>query len=167
MSYLWSVYICLALGLWCAFEGGVFKAFSEFVMKGLLRAAPASGIESMQQINKTVIRTEFVAALFAITAFSSAFAVYGFFVLDGIATLILMAAALIYICSVFLMTMFGNVPMNNRLAALDHNSAEADEYWQYYGQKWTRLNHFRTGGSFLAAGLYLIAALTLMAGKAV
>ncbi|MEM8633644.1 MAG: anthrone oxygenase family protein [Pseudomonadota bacterium] len=164
MSHLWSVYICLALGLWCAFEGGVFKAFSEFIMKGLLRAAPASGIESMQQINKTVIRTEFVASLFAITAFSAAFAVYGILALDGTVGLILVAAALIYIGGVFLMTIFGNVPMNNRLAALDHESAEAHDYWAIYGEKWTRLNHFRTGGSFLAAGLYLIAALTLMVG---
>ncbi|MEL6876184.1 MAG: anthrone oxygenase family protein [Pseudomonadota bacterium] len=164
MSHLWSVYICLGLGLWCAFEGGVFKAFSEFVMKGLLRAAPASGIESMQQINKTVIRTEFVASLFAITAFSAAFATYGIIALDGTVSLILISAALIYIGSVFLMTIFGNVPMNNRLAALDHRSAEAHDYWAVYGEKWTRLNHFRTGGSFLAAGLYLIAALTLMVG---
>ncbi len=165
MSYLWSVYICLGLGLWCAFEGGVFKAFSEFVMKGLLHAAPASGIESMQQINKTVIRTEFVASLFAITAFSAAFAIYGILALDGKVSLILIAAALIYIGSVFLMTVFGNVPMNNRLAALDHASAAAHDYWRIYGEKWTRLNHFRTGGSFLAAGLYLIAALTLLIGK--
>ncbi|MEO0440207.1 MAG: anthrone oxygenase family protein [Pseudomonadota bacterium] len=165
MSHLWSVYICLGLGLWCAFEGGVFKAFSEFVMKGLLRAAPASGIESMQQINKTVIRTEFVASLFAITAFSAAFAIYGIVALDDTVSLILIAASLIYIGGVFLMTVFGNVPMNNRLAALDHASAEARDYWAIYGKKWTRLNHFRTGGSFLAAGLYLIAALTLMIGK--
>ncbi len=167
MSYLWSVYICLALGLWCAFEGGVFKAFSEFVMKGLLRAAPASGIESMQQINKTVIRTEFVAALFAITAFSAAFAIYGMFALDGMVRLILIVAAFSYLCSVFLMTLFGNVPMNNRLAALAHDSVEARGYWQHYGQRWTKLNHFRTGGSFLTAGLYLIAALTLMVNKSV
>lgn len=165
MSHLWSVYICLTLGLWCAFEGGVFKAFSEFVMKSLLRAAPASGVETMQQINKTVIRTEFVAALFAITAFSAAFAIYGMFALERTVTLILIAAALIYLCGVFLMTLFGNVPMNNRLAALDHSSVEAHGYWPLYGKRWTRLNHFRTGGSFLAAGLYLVAALTLMVGK--
>ncbi|MEP3225412.1 MAG: anthrone oxygenase family protein [Parasphingorhabdus sp.] len=167
MSHLWSVYICLALGLWCAFEGGVFKAFSEFIMKGLQRAAPASAIEAMQQINKTVIRTEFVAALFAITAFSLAFALYGLIALDGVVRLILIAAALLYLCGVFLMTLFGNVPMNNRLAALDHRSADAQAYWEVYGKKWTRLNHFRTGGSFLAAGLYLVAALSLMVGKSV
>ncbi|SIO13967.1 Uncharacterized membrane protein [Parasphingorhabdus marina DSM 22363] len=162
MSYLWSVYICLGLGLWCAFEGGVFKAFSEFVMAGLLRAAPASGIESMQQINITVLRTEFVGALFAITLFSIAFAIYGMLAMDGPASLIVLAAAISYVCCVFLMTLFGNVPMNNRLAALNHESSEAHSYWQVYGQRWTRLNHVRTFGSFLAAGLYLVAALTLM-----
>ncbi|OAO03526.1 DUF1772 domain-containing protein [Parasphingorhabdus sp.] len=167
MPHIWSVYICLVLGLWCAFEGGVFKAFSEFVMKGLLNAKPASGIESMQQINKSVIRTEFVAALFAITIFSIAFAIYGMFALDGTASLIINAAALVYLCSVFLMTLFGNVPMNNRLESLDLTAPESIEYWKYYGRAWTRLNHVRSFGSIMAAGLYIIAALSLKtAGQA-
>lgn len=161
MSHIWSVYICLGLGLWCAFEGGVFKAFSEFVMKGLLKAAPPSGIESMQQINKSVIRTEFVAALFTITVFSIAFAIYGMFALDGTVSLIIITAALIYLCSVFLMTLFGNVPMNNKLEKLDHAAPESIEYWKYYGRAWTRLNHFRSLGSIVTAGLYIIAATTL------
>ena len=37
MTYEWTLYFCLFLALWSAVIGGVFSAFSEFVMSGLLR----------------------------------------------------------------------------------------------------------------------------------
>ena len=57
--------ICLALAVWSALVGGVFKAFSEFIMRALARTAPACGIAAMQQINRVVLRTEFVFAIIA------------------------------------------------------------------------------------------------------
>jgi uncharacterized membrane protein len=164
MTFHWSLYFCLFLALWSALVGGVFKAFSEFIMAGLLRAEPAAGIESMQWINRTVLRTEFVAALLSIAVFSVAFAIYALFVFTGPGRLSIVVAALIYIPSVFLMTILGNVPMNNRLEKLDHRSDKAAVYWVIYGKQWTRLNHIRTLGSIVTAGLYLISAITLIAG---
>ena len=35
------VYACLTIGLFTALVGGVFQAFSDFVMSGIIRAAPA------------------------------------------------------------------------------------------------------------------------------
>lgn len=162
MTFHWSLYFCLFLALWSALVGGVFKAFSEFIMAGLLRAEPAAGIESMQWINRTVLRTEFVAALMSIAVFSVLFAVYALFVFTGPGQIVILLAALIYVPSVFLMTIYGNVPMNNRLAKLDHRSDEAASYWATYGKRWTRLNHVRTLGSIVTAGLYLVAAITLI-----
>jgi len=162
MTFHWTLYFCLFLALWSALVGGVFKAFSEFIMAGLLRAAPAAGIESMQWINRTVLRTEFVAALLSIAVFSAAFALYALFAFAGPGRAIILIAAFIYIPCVFLMTMYGNVPMNNRLAKLDHQSDEAARYWVTYGKQWTRLNHIRTLGCIFTAGLYLIAAITLI-----
>lgn len=162
MTFHWSLYFCLFLALWSALVGGVFKAFSEFIMAGLLRADPAAGIESMQWINRTVLRTEFVTALISIAVFSVLFAVYAAFVFEGPGMVVIVMAAVIYVPSVFLMTLFGNVPMNNKLATLDHRSGEAAVYWTRYGKQWTRLNHVRTLGSIFTAGLYLIAAITLI-----
>lgn len=162
MTYDWALYFCLFLALWSAVIGGVFSAFSEFVMAGLLRASPAGGIEVMQHINRTVLRTPFVAGIVSIAAFSVLFALYGLAVFDGAALVTLVLAPLVYLPGVFLMTMFGNVPMNNRLDRLDHHSAEAETYWREYGRRWTRLNHVRYLGSVLTAGLYIIAAVTLI-----
>ena len=51
MTYDWMLFACLFLALWSAVIAGVFSAFSEFIMAGLLRGSPAAGIEAMQQIN--------------------------------------------------------------------------------------------------------------------
>ena len=163
MTYDWTLYFCLFLALWSAVIGGVFSAFSEFVMSGLLRTAPAGGIEAMQHINRTVIRTQFVAGILLIAPLSILFAFYSWRTFDGIALLAILTAPIVYVPTVFLMTVFGNVPMNNKLERLDHASSEAATYWRRYGRIWTRLNHVRTIGSVATAVLYLIAAVNLVA----
>jgi uncharacterized membrane protein len=162
MTYELTLYFCLFLALWSAVIGGVFSAFSEFVMSGLLRAAPAGGIEAMQHINRTVLKTQFVAGIFLIAVFSVGFAVFAVSNFTGYARVNLILAPLIYLPTVFLMTIFGNVPMNNKLARLDHNSSEAKAYWIEYGRVWTRLNHFRSAGCVVTAVFYTIAAIQLI-----
>lgn len=162
MTYDWTLYLILFLALWSAVIGGVFSAFSEFIMAGLLRAGPKSGIESMQAINKTVIPTQFVAGIFIISIAATVFAFHAYGRFEGAAQIQLIAAAVVYVASVFLMTLFGNVPMNNKLESLDPSSDEAAAYWQIYGRRWTRLNHVRSIGSVLTAALYVFAALSLI-----
>lgn len=157
----WIVYACLILGLSSALVGGALKAFSEFIMAGLVRTAPAGGIEAMQHINRTVMRTEFIVSFIVLAPASIAFAVYGVFALDGFARHLIVAAAIVYCSSVFLVTVAGNVPMNERLAGMQAQSREAQEYWAVYGRRWTRLNHVRTIGSIATAGLYFLAMLAI------
>ncbi|WOJ92475.1 anthrone oxygenase family protein [Congregibacter variabilis] len=162
MSYEWPLYLCLFLALWSAVIAGVFSAFSEFIMSALLRAAPAAGIESMQHINRTVLKTQFVAGILLISVFSILFAAYGFFVYEGTALALILLASLAYVSCVFLVTMFGNVPMNKKLEEFDYRSVAAADYWIEYGRVWTRLNHFRSVGGILTAGLYAFAAIILI-----
>ncbi|MEM8987063.1 MAG: anthrone oxygenase family protein [Pseudomonadota bacterium] len=162
MAYEWSLYFCLFLALWSAVVGGVFSAFSEFIMAALLRAEPAGGIEAMQHINRTVIKTQFVAGIVLITIFSIMFAMYAASNFDGYARATVILASLVYVSTVFLMTLFGNVPMNKKLERLDHATPDAKSYWVTYGRVWTRLNHFRSLGAVLTAVLYTIAALQLI-----
>lgn len=162
MLYHWTLYFCLFLALWCAIIGGVFSAFSEFVMSALLKSKPSGGIEAMQHINRDVIKTQFVAGILSIAVFSVSFALYAMTIFEGTALMVLVLAPSIYLPTVFLMTVFGNVPMNNKLERLDHTSSEASVYWANYGRDWTRLNHVRSVGSIVTAGLYIIAAITLI-----
>lgn len=155
-------YICLILGLVTALLAGVFQSFSDFVMRGLLRAAPAGGIESMQQLNRTVFRSFFITSFLAMVPISIAFAIYAWFALDGLAMKLIIAAALIYVPLVFIVTAAGNVPMNEKLDKMAPTSPEAFEYWSIYGRVWTRWNTLRTFGSIATAGCYLLAAMHIV-----
>ncbi len=162
MTHEWILYFCFFLALWSAVIGGVFSAFSEFVMSGLQQTQPSGGIEAMQHINRTVIKTQFVAGILLIGPFSILLSLYSLLTFEGVALIPLIMAPLVYLPTVLLITMFGNVPMNNRLERLDHGSLEAEIYWRQYGRFWTKLNHIRTLGSVLTAILYIIAAVTLI-----
>ena len=154
-------FICLFLGLATALLAGVFQSFSDFVMRGLLRAAPAGGIESMQQLNRTVFRSVFLTTFLALVPVSIALAIYAWFALNGPAMGLIIAAAVIYFHFVFIVTAAGNVPMNEKLDKMDPASAEAAAYWSIYGRVWTRWNTLRTFGSIATAGCYLLAAMQL------
>jgi uncharacterized membrane protein len=167
MTYDWPLYFCLFLALWSAIVGGVFSAFSEFIMSALIKTEASGAIEAMQNINRDVIKTQFVAGILSIAAFSAVFAVYSLFVFEGAALVTLILASLVYLGSVFVVTMVGSVPMNDALARLDHNSLDARIYWERYTRTWTLLNHARSFGSILTSGLYIIAAITLITSSQV
>ena len=55
-------------------------------------------------------------------------------------------------------TIVGNVPLNERLAAVGPGDAAAEFLWRAYLVRWTRWNHVRTAASLAAAACFLIAA---------
>lgn len=148
----------LLLGAGAALVGGVLLAFSDFVMRGLKQTDGAGGIDAMQQINRTVLRSVFLTTFLVMVPASIAMAVYAGLMLSGSTQLLLVAGAAIYCVTVFAVTMFGNVPMNNRLDALPPASPEAQSYWETYAREWTLKNHLRTVGSWVAAGCFMVAA---------
>lgn len=166
MPHDWIVYACLVLGLSSALVGGVFKGFSEFIMKALAQTEPAAGIEAMQNINRTVMRTEFLFSFILLAPLSVSLAAYGLLGQTGPSRALFIAASAVYVGSVFLVTVLGNVPMNEKLAKLDHRSSEARAYWAVYLSRWTRLNHVRTIGSIVTAALYFVAMLVIEGGGA-
>ncbi|MEO0345552.1 MAG: anthrone oxygenase family protein [Pseudomonadota bacterium] len=153
----WALCGCLALGFSSALVAGVFQSFSDFVMAGLARARPAGGVESMQQLNRTVMRSVFLATFLALVPLTVGFAIYTFSTLAGPSQILTVAASAFYIVSVFFVTIFRNVPMNNTLDALTPDSEAARDYWQRYTRQWTRWNHVRTLGAAATSALYLLA----------
>jgi len=162
MTSNWIVYASLLVGLSSALVAGVFQSFSDFVMKALIAAQPASGIESMQMINRTVFRSVFLLLLLGLVPVTLAFAAYAFFELSGATQIWVISGALIYLTSVFLVTLLGNVPMNKRLDGMDYATAETANYWRAYGKAWTGWNHIRTFGSLATSVCYLLAGIALV-----
>ena len=157
----WIVYVCLLLGLASALVGGVFQSFSDFVMRGLILAEPSGGMESMQQLNRTVFRSVFLATFLALVPATGAFGLFAFVSLSDSARWLIIWAAVIYVLLVFVVTVVGNVPMNKRLDGLAHTSTDGHTYWATYGRVWTRWNHLRTFGSVATAVCLLLAAVEL------
>jgi uncharacterized membrane protein len=153
----------MGIGLSSALVAGNFQAFSDFVMKALMTAKPAGGIESMQLLNRTVYRSVFLATFLALAPITFAFAIYAFFNIEGPAKLWIIAGAAVYIVFSFIVTIFGNVPMNNRLDQMQAMAPETTIYWQTYGPVWTNLNHIRMFASVATSVCFLMASVALTA----
>ena len=153
---------CLcALALVSALVGGVFQSFSDFVMRGLGRAEGNAGMLAMQQINVTVMRSLFLTSFFLLVPGLAAAAWAASAQSSAIFHWVL-GAAIVYVVGVVLVTVLGNVPMNNRLDQLisEGEREKAAEYWQLYLVRWTRWNHIRTAGCAATAALLLVAAVS-------
>lgn len=139
--------VCIGAGT----VGGVFFAFSTFVMKALAQLPVGQGVAAMQRINVVVINPLFLG-VFLGTALLAA-ACVGMSVLgwNTPRSFLLLASGLLYLVGSFLVTMALNVPRNERLAGLDPASSQAAEYWVVYLREWSLWNHVRSVASVASA----------------
>jgi len=135
-----------------ALLGGVFLAFSDFIMRSLRLTGGAGGLEAMQVINREVFRYVFMSLFIGMIPVSLVLAVGAYRNLAH--SLPFLAAATIYAVGVFGVTAACNVPMNDTLAGLEATSAEGIAYWEStYLPRWTLWNSVRTAACLLASGL--------------
>jgi uncharacterized membrane protein len=136
--------------------GGVFLAFSDFIMRALARSP--GGAEAMRSINREVFRIVFMAHFLGMVPASILLAIGGWLAAPDPAPFLV--AAGLYLLGCFAVTAAGNVPLNERLAALDPAAPGTDAWWmEVYQSRWTRLNTLRTLAC-LAAALVLLRALS-------
>ena len=139
-----------------ALVGGIFFAFSSFIMKALAGVPSAEGVGAMQSINVVVINPSFLGAFFgtavlALIAGGFALASWG-----SPSASYFLGGALFYLVGTILVTIFGNVPLNNQLAAESATDPGIQEVWQHYLDRWTMWNHVRTAAAMVAALLYTL-----------
>jgi uncharacterized membrane protein len=137
--------------------GGVFFAFSSFVMKALGRVPPAHGISAMQSINVVVINPIFFAAFFGTALLCILLAIAAIAGWPAPGACYLLAGSLLYLVGTILVTMICNVPLNNRLASVKADSAAGKSVWTEYLSSWTNWNHVRTAASLAASACFIMA----------
>lgn len=138
-----------------ALVGGVFLAFSDFIMRSL---ALSGGAAAMQAINREVFRWIFMALFLGMAAMSVIIAALAGYSLSGPASGAIIIAALIYLFGCFAVTVFCNVPMNEALAAMDPDDQATNDFWsETYLPRWTFWNTIRTIACVVSAGLMLFA----------
>lgn len=147
MSFALALLICIGAGT----VGGVFFAFSTFVMKALAELPDRQGVAAMQRINILVLNRFFLGLLLGTSLLSIAGLVVSMGAWGTPRSAWLFAAGLLYIIGSFGVTIAFNVPRNERLARLGEASAEASAYWPTYVREWTRWNHVRTAASLMSA----------------
>ncbi len=141
----------------CGLIGGLYFAFSTFIMTSLGRIDQASGIAAMNAINVDIVRCVFLP-LFLLTSLACAvLIVVGGLNWNAPGSLAMIAGGLLYVIGMFVVTMIFNVPLNNALAAVSGNGSEAGAVWARYLSDWTMWNHVRTITSTLAVGLFIYA----------
>ena len=72
-------------------------------------------------------------------------------------TALVLAGCVFYLVGSVGVTIVCNVPLNNRLARLHPQGAEAAAYWVKYVTRWTAWNHVRTSAALAAAALLTVA----------
>ncbi len=142
-----ALFICIG----AATVGGVFFAFSSFVMKALAQLPANQGIAAMQRINVVVLNPLFLVVFVGTALLALGCMVVSFLPWNAPRSPLLLASGLLYAVGSFLVTVAFNVPRNDRLAGLDAQSPEAAAYWPIYLQEWMRWNHVRTVASVASA----------------
>ncbi len=137
-----------------ALVGGIFFAFSSFIMKALARVPSAEGIGAMQSINAVVLNPSFLGAFIGTAVLSlgaGALALAGW---GRPSASFFLAGAIFYLVGTLGVTGLGNIPLNNQLAAVAATDPAAREVWEHYLGRWTRWNHVRTAAAMIAALLF-------------
>ena len=137
-----------------AIVGGIFYGFSSFVMRALARLVPLHGAQAMQMINVVVITPSFMTVFMGTAALSLVLVAALAFGSHANAAWVVAGSAS-YVLGCFGVTLAFNVPLNNRLAALE--GTPAADYWPAYVAPWVRWNTVRTIASLLSSGLFVAA----------
>jgi uncharacterized membrane protein len=154
-GFLFALTLATAVG--CGLNGGVFFAFSSFVMPGLGRLRPPEGAAAMQSINVTAVTPAFMTALFGTALACLVLVGWGVADLDQPYAGYLIAAGIVYLVGDIALTGGYHVPRNNALARVDPASDEGARVWRTYLVEWTRMNHVRAAAGLASAALLAVA----------
>lgn len=140
-----------------AASGGIFFAFSTFIMQALAQLPAAQGIAAMQAINITVINPWFMMAFFAPAVAGILLSLSLIFQWQQSIAPYLLTASLLYLIGTIGTTVIGNIPLNDALAVVTPTSVKGSTLWAKYLTNWTFWNHLRTVAALFAATLFAVA----------
>jgi uncharacterized membrane protein len=150
-----------------ALVGGVFLAFSDFIMRALSLTGGNGGVEAMQVINREVFHWVFMVLFLGMAAVSLVIVGYGATHLAHPSGGVILLAGLVYLIGCFGVTVVFNVPMNEALAGMDLTQDATRAYWTgTYLPRWTFWNTVRTLACGVSAALLLFGLLSMTQAQA-
>ena len=124
--------------------GGIYFAFSIFLLKSLSQLPELQAARAMNKINDVIVNTVFLPMFIVSTLWYAGLIIWSIVHWQNLNSAYLITAALVYIVGMFLVTAFGNVPLNNRLQRSASSDAALIRCWRRYHRQWAELNHLRT-----------------------
>ena len=136
---------------------GLFFVFSNFAMQSFAKLPPAQGAAAMQSININILNAWFLL-VFAGTGLLSLLLIVMAALRWGQPGMIwVLTGGLLYFLGCIVVTGTKNVPLNNRLAAVDPESEEGAAMWKEYLEKWLPWNHVRTFATITSTLAFIMA----------
>lgn len=142
-------------------SAGLFYAWSVSVIPGTQRVSDTVYLEAMQAINRAILNPTFFVVFFGPIVALGLSALYEY--QNGLPFWLLLSAGSVYLLGTFLVTAFGNVPLNDQLDILELaelKPLKRAEFRQFYELKWNRYHLIRTICSILSFLLALGAVFT-------
>lgn len=136
---------------------GVYFAFSVFIMQSLSELPSLQAAQVMNKINDVIVNTLFLPVFFGSTLWYCGLVVWSLADWQFERSILVITAAMIYILGMFVVTAFGNVPLNNRLKSSAEDDSRLISFWDEYLRRWTRLNHLRMLSCIAACAVLTIA----------
>ena len=158
MVSTWFSVVAVLSALAYAVLGGVFLAFSDFIMRALDRVSEPTGVDTMQAINRQVFRALFMPLFIGMAPASLLLIVHeiGWGAAPG--SYMIIGAGVLYLLGCFISTASRNVPLNQALDPMDSGSSETHRYWrEVYRPRWTTWNSVRTVACLGASALVMFA----------
>jgi uncharacterized membrane protein len=149
------VVITVAAALGSGLIGGVYYAFSAFVMRGLGALPPPSALGAMNAINRAAPRAPLTIPLVGTALACLVLGVAALRHTGESAAWLALAGCVLYLAS-FGITAAYHVPRNDALLRVDPASSQVVGAWAGYAAPWTRWNHVR-GLAALAGSVLLVA----------
>ncbi|CAM3217801.1 hypothetical protein BST27_23605 [Mycobacterium intermedium] len=150
--------LALVAAIGSAAVGGLFFAFSTFVMRGLNHINPVEAILVMRGINaEAQVNTPFLVLFFGSASAALIVGIAAVVQLRKPGSGYLLAGAVLAVIAVLVTAAF-NVPLNDQLEQVKPGTNAARAWHDYAGQ-WTLWNHVRTVCPLIGAALLVVGAL--------
>jgi uncharacterized membrane protein len=136
---------------------GAFFAFAAFVLTALSRLPAPKGIAAMQSITTAIKSPLFLLLFFGTAALAGLLGLAAPLRWSEPGAGYLLLGSLLFLNGPFGVTLMKNLPLNNQLAAVKPDSADAKQYWEEFRATWGLWNHLRWIGALAAAASFIMA----------
>lgn len=139
----------LVLSLATGLMAGIYFTFSFVVINALKLMPNNEGARAMNRINDVIVKTVFMPLFFISTICYAGLLLKGV-IFTSASQPNFIWASVMYLVGMFGVTVFGNVPLNNKLKRCTNDTHGLATAWDEYGRNWLALNHVRVFSCVIA-----------------